>query len=86
MSPPTPSSLRSSEKQLKRSTFQEHERRNLRSPSDDEKKNTDTVPPTTPFAAENFCRKCGGTGKLNGSPCPDCHGSGKVVTPVGDAG
>ncbi len=56
------------------------------SPSDDEKRNTDTVPPTTPFVAENVCRKCGGTRKLNGSPCPYCDVSGKVVTPVGGAG
>ena len=51
-----------------------------------EEKNTDTVPQDTPFAAENTCRRCKGTGKIDGNRCPDCHGGGKVITPVGGAG
>ena len=51
-----------------------------------EEKNTDTVPEDTSFAAENTCRRCKGTGKVDGNRCPDCQGSGKVITPVGGAG
>jgi len=51
-----------------------------------ESQNTDTVPPDTPFSAENVCRRCAGSGRLDGAPCPECGGSGKVVTPVGGAG
>ena len=31
-------------------------------------------------AEEQRCHTCGGTGILNGSPCPDCEGTGKVTT------
>ena len=48
--------------------------------------NSDTVPPNTPGSAENICRHCAGTGKVDGNPCPDCNGSGIVITPVGGAG
>ena len=35
---------------------------------------------TAPTQAEDntFCRACGGDGMLNGGPCPDCDGTGKV--------
>ena len=49
-------------------------------------RNTDAVPPGTPFTGENVCRRCGGTGEIDGETCPDCKGTGKVVTPVGGAG
>ncbi|MGK6314155.1 hypothetical protein [Neorhizobium sp. DT-125] len=49
-------------------------------------KNTDAVPKGTPFAAENTCRRCNGTGKVGGETCPQCQGTGKVTTPVGGAG
>jgi DnaJ-class molecular chaperone len=48
--------------------------------------NTDAVPPGTPYSAENVCRHCAGSGKIDGEPCPECDGSGKVTTPVGGAG
>ena len=51
-----------------------------------EHRNTDAVPPGTPDAAENLCRRCGGSGEIDGTDCPDCMGSGKVLTPVGGAG
>jgi hypothetical protein len=35
---------------------------------------------TTAKPAEDnaFCRACGGNGMLNGGPCPDCDGTGRV--------
>lgn len=51
-----------------------------------EKRNTDAVPPDTPFSGENICRRCEGSGRLASGPCPECGGTGKVTTPVGGAG
>jgi len=45
----------------------------------------DEVPAGTPGAGENVCRRCGGSGLVDGSPCPDCEGTGIVTTNVGDA-
>ena len=47
--------------------------------------NVDEVEPGTPGSGENVCRRCGGGGQLSDKPCPDCGGSGKVVTPIGGA-
>lgn len=47
--------------------------------------NPEAVPPKTEGAGENICRKCAGTGKIEGEQCPDCKGTGKVVTPLGGA-
>ncbi len=55
-------------------------------PRDPNHRNSDAVPPGTPNAAENTCRRCSGSGRINGSECPDCGGTGKVLTPVGGAG
>jgi DnaJ-class molecular chaperone len=49
-------------------------------------KNTDAVPEGTPHSGENSCRACGGRGQVDGKTCPECDGSGKVMTPVGGAG
>lgn len=38
-----------------------------------------------PQTAENICRTCHGTGRLDDKPCPDCGGSGKIIETVGDA-
>jgi DnaJ-class molecular chaperone len=48
--------------------------------------NSDVVPPNTPDSAENVCRRCAGTGRADGGTCPDCNGTGIVITPVGGAG
>ena len=40
--------------------------------------NPEAVPPGTPGAGENVCRRCGGSGRIEGQDCPDCGGSGKV--------
>jgi DnaJ-class molecular chaperone len=47
--------------------------------------NPEKVQPGQKGAGENICRKCEGTGKIDGEPCPECGGSGKVVTPIGGA-
>ena len=43
------------------------------------------VPPGTVGSGENTCRKCEGSGKVEGQDCPDCGGTGVVVTPIGGA-
>ncbi|MDQ9170553.1 hypothetical protein Q8A64_09025 [Oxalobacteraceae bacterium R-40] len=44
----------------------------------------DDAPPGTPGTGEDICRVCRGTGKLeNGSDCPNCGGTGKVVEGIG---
>lgn len=45
----------------------------------------DEAPAGTPGTGENICRDCGGSGRVNGAPCPCCGGSGKVITTIGDA-
>jgi hypothetical protein len=41
--------------------------------------------PGEPQTAENICRTCSGTGRVDEKPCPDCGGTGKVIETVGDA-
>jgi DnaJ-class molecular chaperone len=43
------------------------------------------VPEDSEGSGENICRKCGGTGKVEGETCPDCQGTGKLTTPIGGA-
>ncbi|MCT7377207.1 hypothetical protein [Chelativorans salis] len=50
-----------------------------------ESENPETVPEGTPGAGENICRQCEGAGLIKGMTCPDCRGTGKVITPVGGA-
>ena len=45
----------------------------------------DEAPPGAPGTGENVCRNCGGTGTVDGQPCPECEGTGTVVTGVGGA-
>ncbi|RWO22227.1 hypothetical protein [Mesorhizobium sp.] len=45
--------------------------------------NPDEVPPGTPGAGEHICRRCAGTGMIDGRTCPECGGTGKVTTPIG---
>ena len=45
----------------------------------------DEAPAGTPGTGEDLCRTCGGDGQLNGSPCPDCDGTGKVTVGIGGA-
>jgi DnaJ-class molecular chaperone len=41
--------------------------------------------PAAPQTAENTCRECGGTGRVDGVSCPTCGGRGTVRVTVGDA-
>ena len=45
----------------------------------------DEAPAGTPGTGEDLCRTCGGDGLLNGSPCPDCEGTGKITVGIGGA-
>lgn len=47
--------------------------------------NPEKVPPGTPGAGEEICRKCAGTGKIDGEDCPECDGTGKIIAPIGGA-
>lgn len=49
-------------------------------------KNPDAMPEGTPNSGETICRACAGRGQVDGKTCPECDGSGKVMTPVGGAG
>ena len=43
----------------------------------------DEAAPGTPGAAENLCRRCGGSGTIDGGECPECGGTGKVIEGIG---
>ena len=45
----------------------------------------DEAPPGTPGTGEDLCRTCGGSGQLNGGPCPECEGTGRVTRGIGGA-
>ncbi|WP_167350784.1 hypothetical protein [Methylobacterium variabile] len=45
----------------------------------------DKAEPGTPGTGENLCRRCAGTGRIEGDSCPDCAGTGKVTEPIGGA-
>ena len=45
----------------------------------------DEAPPGTPGTGEDLCRTCGGRGRLNGGPCPECEGTGRVTRGIGGA-
>ena len=44
----------------------------------------DEAAPGTPGAAEDICDGCAGSGKLtDGTHCPECGGSGRVMRGIG---
>ena len=45
----------------------------------------DDAAPGTPGTGENLCRHCNGTGEHDGSPCPVCDGTGKIIEGIGGA-
>lgn len=46
------------------------------------KDNPEAVPPKTKGAGENICRRCAGSGEIDGETCPACKGTGKVTEPI----
>jgi len=45
----------------------------------------DEAPPGTPGTGENICPVCHGNGRIGGSACANCSGTGKVTTGIGGA-
>lgn len=45
----------------------------------------DQAEPGTPGTGENVCRACHGSGTVNGAPCEECGGTGKVIEEIGGA-
>jgi len=45
----------------------------------------DEAPAGSAGTGENVCRRCGGSGKVQGATCPECNGSGTVTVVVGGA-
>lgn len=45
----------------------------------------DQAPEGTPGTGQNVCGACNGTGIRHGDPCPECEGSGYVITGIGGA-
>lgn len=43
----------------------------------------DDAPPGTPATGDGVCPDCGGTGKVEGSPCMNCDGTGIVTQGIG---
>jgi hypothetical protein len=48
-----------------------------------ERDNPERVPADAPGAGENVCRRCNGSGKVEGETCRECGGTGKVPTGIG---
>jgi hypothetical protein len=45
----------------------------------------DEAAPGTPGTGENICPHCNGRGEHDGTPCPVCDGTGKVIEGIGGA-
>jgi hypothetical protein len=45
----------------------------------------DEAPAGTPGTGENICPVCHGNGRIGGSACANCAGTGKVTTGIGGA-
>jgi len=45
----------------------------------------DEAPPGTPGTGPDVCRRCGGSGKVEGRTCPECQGTGQVNVGIGGA-
>jgi DnaJ-class molecular chaperone len=43
----------------------------------------DEAPAGATGTAQAVCRRCGGSGRWQDRPCPDCGGTGKIVQGVG---
>jgi RecJ-like exonuclease len=45
----------------------------------------DEAPAGTPGTGEDVCPACNGDGTVDGAPCSNCEGTGKIVSGVGGA-
>ena len=45
----------------------------------------DDAAPGTPGTGEDLCPECKGSGQLDGRPCANCEGTGKVIKGIGGA-
>jgi DnaJ-class molecular chaperone len=62
------------------------EREKDQDPGGGQPRPADESRPGVPGAGENLCRRCEGKGRLpDGSACPDCDGTGIVITEIGGA-
>jgi RecJ-like exonuclease len=43
----------------------------------------DEAPAGVPGAGEAPCRRCKGTGRIDGEPCPECDGTGVILQEIG---
>jgi hypothetical protein len=43
----------------------------------------DEAAPGTPGTGEAVCRRCGGSGQVQGQACPECDGTGQVTEGIG---
>ncbi|RJG03452.1 hypothetical protein [Noviherbaspirillum sedimenti] len=43
----------------------------------------DAAPAGTPGTGEDICPKCKGTGKIDGTDCQNCGGTGRIVEGIG---
>lgn len=45
----------------------------------------DEASPGTPGTGEDICPQCNGKGRLDGKPCENCAGTGKIIRGIGGA-
>lgn len=45
----------------------------------------DEAPPGTPGTGEDVQAQCAGTGEAGGEKCPNCDGTGRIVSGIGGA-
>ncbi len=45
----------------------------------------DEAAPGTPGTGEDLCRRCHGSGRIQGGVCPECNGTGRVTEGIGGA-
>ena len=45
----------------------------------------DEARPGTPGTGEDVCPACNSSGEIDGEKCPNCDGTGRIVTGIGGA-
>jgi len=45
----------------------------------------DEAPPGTPGTGEDTCPQCQASGVVNGQPCRNCAGTGRIIKAIGGA-